>query len=100
MIDKEFEASINAFLPENAFQKDQIVDFLKSDASIAKLFTKEQRVALIAIVERILDIHYYHADDEEKPHQEQIFVKIDNVEAKLRNHRHETGKTFSAKAEF
>jgi len=31
---------------------------------------------------------------------EAILDKIDNLEAKFRNHRHETGKTFSARPEY
>ena len=31
---------------------------------------------------------------------EKLLDKIDNLEAKFRNHRHETGKTFSAKPEY
>ena len=99
-MDKEYEAAINAFMPENAFLKDEIVDFLKIDVTFAKAFTKEQRITLIAIFERILDIHYYHTDDEETPHTDTIYKKIESAEAKLRNHRHDTTKSFSAKAEF
>jgi hypothetical protein len=31
---------------------------------------------------------------------EKLLDKIDNIEAKLRNHRHDTTKTYSAKPEF
>ena len=31
---------------------------------------------------------------------EKLLDRIDNLEAKLRNHRHDTTKTYSAKAEF
>ena len=31
---------------------------------------------------------------------EKLLDKIENLEAKFRNHRHETGKTFSAKPEY
>jgi hypothetical protein len=31
---------------------------------------------------------------------EKLLDKFDNLEAKFRNHRHETGKTFSAKPEY
>lgn len=31
---------------------------------------------------------------------EKLLDRLDNIEAKLRNHRHETGKTFSAKPEY
>lgn len=31
---------------------------------------------------------------------EKLLDKIENMEAKFRNHRHETGKTFSAKPEY
>jgi hypothetical protein len=103
MNQKEVEAKIAAFLPEDAYSKDEIIAFLVEDDE--KLFEKafpniEQRAAITALFSRTLDMLKFHTEDDESAHEEYLGKKLANVDAKLRNHRHELDKTYSAKADF
>jgi hypothetical protein len=66
---------------------------------LAKAFTSEQYSIIKAIVKAISDAYEFHDGKESESHPD-LREAISKVEAKLRNHRHETGKSFSAKAEF
>ena len=72
MNQKEIETEISAFLPEDAFNKKEIIDFLTEDRekTFEKAFPEErQRIVIIALARRILDMHQYHADEEEEPRE-------------------------------
>jgi tRNA U38,U39,U40 pseudouridine synthase TruA len=86
-------------LPDDAVS-DDLVKFLKADTDFAKIFSKEQREAIIAIIARIVSTHDFHAYTDEQPHSETIAKRVYDLEAKLRNHRHDMGKIFTAKPEF
>ena len=102
MTEKNLKADVEAFLPEDAYSNDLITFLLDGgeNGSFAKLFTREQRVALIAIFQRIIQSEDFHQYTDEKPHGETLGKTVSNIEAKLRNHRHDTTKTYSAKPEF
>jgi hypothetical protein len=102
MNQKEVEAKIRAFLPEDAYSKQEIIAYLIEDDEklLEKAFPDpQQRIVLVALFDRVLDMLQYHTEEEE-PHEEQLGEKIRNVDAKLRNHRHDTTKQYSAKPEF
>ena len=102
MAEKNLKVDIAAFLPEDAYSDDLITFLLDGGeaGSFAKLFTKEQRIALIAIIQRIVQSQDFHQYKDERPHEESLGKIISTNEAKLRNHRHDLNKTFSAKPEF
>jgi hypothetical protein len=86
-------------VPDDAYG-DDLISFLKEDSVFGKLFSKEQKEALIAIFKRLVNIEDYHGYKDTCPHEETLGKAINQLEAKFRNHRHETGKTFSAKPEY
>ena len=63
-------------------------------------FNKEQkemlRVLILPIVESVLQ----HIVEDEAPHFRSISKLHEDLSSKLRNHRHELGKTYSGKPEF
>jgi hypothetical protein len=87
-------------IPDDAWSED-FTEFLKKDADFAKIFpSKEQREALILIVERIVKMMDFHVNEDKNPHDETLGQSLSQTDAKLRNHRHDLNKTFSSKAEF
>jgi len=102
MSEKNLKADVEAFLPEDAYSDDLITFLLDGgeNGSFAKQFTKEQRIALVAVFQRIVQSQDFHQYKDENPHNETLGQTISNTDAKLRNHRHDLNKTFSSKAEF
>jgi hypothetical protein len=103
MNQKEVEAKIRAFLPEDAYSKEEIIAYLIEDDEklLEKAFPEpQQRIVIVALFNRVLDMLQYHTEEEEDPHEKEIGVRLDNLDAKLRNHRHDTTKQYSAKPEF
>ena len=89
-------------IPDDAWG-DDFTKFLESDETIAKLFSKEQKQALVAIIGRVVKMINFHACEDKAPHEDKFIQLNDNtekVDAKLRNHRHDLGKQYSAKPEF
>ncbi len=102
MSEKTLKADVEAFLPEDAYSDDLIKFLLNGgeNGSFAKLFTKEQRIVLIAIFQRIVQSQDFHQYKDQNPHNETLGKAYSNLDAKLRNHRHNLNKTFSSKPEF
>lgn len=87
-------------IPEDAWS-DDLTKFLKTDPEFAKLFPdKEQREALIAIFAKVTFMVDFHTYEDTSPHGETLAKKMFETDAKLRNHRHQMDKSYSAKAEF
>ena len=68
-----------------------------------KVLTNEQAQIMAAIIRSLMwlvdDWHNGGKNGDESAHED-IREYMKNLEAKFRNHRHETGKTFSAKPEY
>jgi predicted transcriptional regulator len=66
---------------------------------LAKVFSPQQLDVLSAIVAKAVAAIEWHngKDSDAHPNLEE---KVNDLAAKFRNHRHETGKTFSAKPEY
>jgi hypothetical protein len=86
-------------IPDDAWDEDFAV-FLEKDEAFAKLFSKEQKQALIAIIDRVIKMINFHAYDDKAPHEDTLSDRINQTDSKLRNHRHDLGKQFTAKPEF
>lgn len=104
------------YIPENvdldsleADQRKRIADILTSNITLQELI---RRYDLSIKADKVVNDDYWDIPivlrdkfgvvkiEDANKSIEDICEKIDVLEAKLRNHRHETGKTFSAKAEF
>jgi hypothetical protein len=66
---------------------------------LAKAFSPEQYRILCAMFKKLDAALEWHDSEENENAHPLLLKKVDNLDAKLRNHRHETGKTFSAKPE-
>jgi hypothetical protein len=87
-------------IPEDIWG-DDLTKFLKESEEFAKLFpNKEQKEALIAIFANINFMVHFHAYEDTNPHESTLAKRLFDSDAKLRNHRHQLDKNFSAKAEF
>lgn len=91
---KGFEKDVEAFLPEGAWWED-LIAILLEDEDFEKAFNREQRTVLLAVFKRIVAMLRWHREEDEEPHK-----MIATIDAKLRNHRHELDKSYSAKPEF
>lgn len=78
---------------ENLFT-DQ-VDF----ETLKKMCPEPLATIIKTIVEKCVKALEWHDSDESEAHADVRKARSD-LEAKFRNHRHETGKTFSAKPEY
>jgi hypothetical protein len=83
-----------------AFNIDELADELKDNKFFQRAFSPDQIKFLSFILKRIAFNANFHEYDDSAPHDETIGKEIVRLEKKLENHRHETGKTFSAKPEF
>ena len=92
--DKESDG-VSIWGMENAFV-DPLPEFKES---LEKIFTEEQLAIITQLIKNVVAALKFHDDEQDDSHED-LRDKIDNVEAKLRNHRHDTTKTFSAKPEF
>jgi hypothetical protein len=89
---------IRDFIPSDMYG-DDLIEYLmddNDDSGFDKLFTKEQRVALLALFKKVMYAQSFHEYKDKNPHDEQL----SDLSAKLRNHRHDTTKQYSAKPEF
>ena len=60
----------------------------------------EQAVVIGKILKSIKNaLFIFHDTKDEESHQD-IRIKLDKTDARLRNHRHETGTSWSGKAEY
>ena len=67
---------------------------------LLKIFNPQQLAVLRAIISKALyGLGEWHNSKDSDAHPD-IQEKINDLSAKFRNHRHETGKTFSAKPEY
>ena len=65
-----------------------------------KIFTKEQAIFLGRFLKNVIwAIDEWHNKKDEESHND-IRTKLNKTEARLRNHRHDTSKMFSGKAEY
>ena len=72
-----------------------------SDAeTLRKIFTDEQLEFIRILVNNVINAINFHNTDSLAEAHKDIQADIEKLEAKLRNHRHELDKTYSAKAEF
>lgn len=89
---------IKDFIPDDMYGND-LIEYLmneKEDSGFDKLFTREQRIALLALFRKVMYAQEFHEFKDKNPHDEQL----SDLAAKLRNHRHDTSKQYSAKPEF
>ena len=80
----------------NRMMQDKDDDFKE----LEKVFSPQQLDVLSAIVAKaIAGLDEYHNSKDSDAHPN-LQDQISTLEAKFRNHRHKTGKTFSAKPEY
>jgi hypothetical protein len=88
---------------EEIVDMNQITSFWQKNPKVAQAFSVEQRQLIADLINEILTWYKFHTEDDSEPHPKafkSIAEPLDKLEAKFRNHRHETGKTFSAKPDF
>lgn len=89
---------MNDLLTEPNTKKNDYNGF--SDAeTLHKIFTEEQLEFVRIIVNNVVKALAFHRDEDDGVHPF-LKDKLDNTDAKLRNHRHNLDQTYSAKAEF
>ena len=90
LIDEE----INLWDIDEAFHNDK--DF----KMIQKILGEKQALFFKALIHRfVYAIFEWHNKEDEESHSD-IRANISKLEARFRNHRHETSKTFCGKAEY
>jgi hypothetical protein len=75
-------------------------DAAKDQALLKTLFTEEQLRFIKILVKNVIKAFEFHNTETLAEAHPDIRESIDKIDAKLRNHRHELDKTFSAKPEF
>jgi len=68
-------------------------------ATLLKIFSAEQLKFIQRLIENTVAALEFHNKEDEEAHPV-IRDKVDKNDARMRNHRHELGSTYSAKAEF
>jgi len=72
-----------------------------SDAqTLRKIFTEEQQEFIRILVSNVIKMMTFHNTESLAEAHKDIHEEIEKINAKLRNHRHDLNKTYSAKAEF
>jgi hypothetical protein len=72
-----------------------------SDAeTLHKIFTDEQLSFIRILVSNVIKAFEFHNNDSLAEAHPEIKEELEKIDAKLRNHRHDTTKQFSAKPEF
>jgi hypothetical protein len=67
--------------------------------AMLKVFNEEQLAVVTQILKNVVHALEFHGTEDDGTHPD-LREQIKKVDAKLRNHRHELNKNFSAKAEF
>ncbi len=67
--------------------------------TLDKIFTEPQLRIIVQLVRNVVSALKFHSEDDDSAHPD-IREKLGNVDAKLRNHRHNLDQTYSSKAEF
>lgn len=70
-----------------------------SKAAMEKLFTPEQLIFIHQLLKNVISALKFHDSKDSSPHED-LTNQIENIDAKLRNHRHDLNKQYSAKPEF
>lgn len=68
-------------------------------ATLLKIFNPEQLAVIAQLATNVVSALEFHSQEDEEAHPI-IRNKLDKTEAKLRSHRHQMDKNYSAKAEF
>lgn len=68
-------------------------------APFLKIFNEDQLGLLKIIVNHCVTALEFHSKKDDEAHPD-LREKVENIDAKLRNHRHDTTKQYSAKPEF
>jgi ribosome biogenesis SPOUT family RNA methylase Rps3 len=77
-----------------------IVDGTPEDkTTLLKIFNVEQLALITQLLKNVVAAIKWHNEEDSESHPE-IRENIKSTDAKLRNHRHDLNKTFSAKPEF
>ncbi len=71
----------------------------KDKATLLKIFNAEQLALITQLLKNVVAALEWHNKEDSESHPE-IRESIKSTDAKLRNHRHQLDKNFSAKAEF
>lgn len=84
----------------NIWDINNFFDDQDSDYQLLKQVFSPQQLELLGILlHKGIDGLEFHNSKDSEAHQD-IREKIEDLAAKFRNHRHETGKTYSAKPEY
>jgi len=84
----------------NIWELDNYLKDKHEQKTLNKIFTNEQLIILRAIIRHsIWSLDEWHNEKDEESHAD-IREQIRKLEARFRNHRHETTKKFSGKAEY
>ncbi len=75
-------------------------DKVESDkATLLKIFNEEQLCFIKILINDVVSALKFHSEDDDSVHPD-MREQLKTSDAKLRNHRHELDKSFSAKPEF
>lgn len=83
----------------NLWELDNMLSNPEDQKVLLKLFSSEQLEVVKAIIKNTISALEWHNKDDTEAHSD-IREMFKALEAKFRNHRHETGKTYSAKPEY
>ncbi len=83
---------------EEVFGTD-ILEVLKDHKEFTQAFNKEQQSIILTVLKKIIKQQEFHDYDDKNPHDESLGKDIRELDEKLLNHRHDLGKTYTAKAE-
>lgn len=104
-MDKDVKELLNQLADPNSDLSNlwELNDALQSEhpddkTPLLKIFNEEQLELVKIIVDNVVKAFKFHEEFEES-HRD-IREKHNNIDAKLRNHRHPLNETFSAKPEF
>ncbi len=97
---KEFLKDLNEGDFANIWEMDTYLQSKNPEdrADFLKIFNEEQLELIGIIVNQVVKAMKWH-DEYDEAHAD-LRKEVNNVDAKLRNHRHDTTKQYSAKAEF
>jgi hypothetical protein len=100
-MDKDIKETMDFLVSDaiNIWELSGLFDNPKDVEVLKKMFPEPMFTMLKAIVKNVESMIEFHNENDDSAHED-IRDSVKNLEAKFRNHRHETGKTFSAKPEY
>lgn len=100
-MDKDVEGIIEFFQSKNMnlWELDSLFESPADVKTLKKMFPEPMFIMLKTMVKQTIKAFEFHNTPDSGAH-ENLLDALNEQDAKLQNHRHDTTKTFSAKAEF